>query len=86
MAHVLIDADRPSEPEAPAGTAPFPTPREIKKALDEYIIGQEQAKKKIAVAVYNHYKRISLPAGPAATSRSPRATSSSSDRPGRARP
>lgn len=33
-------------------------PREIKKCLDEYIIGQENAKKAIAVAVYNHYKRI----------------------------
>ncbi|MEO0088415.1 MAG: ATP-dependent Clp protease ATP-binding subunit ClpX [candidate division WOR-3 bacterium] len=35
-----------------------PTPSEIKKFLDEYIIGQEQAKKIISVAVYNHYKRI----------------------------
>jgi len=33
-------------------------PKEIKKALDEYVIGQEVAKKTIAVAVYNHYKRI----------------------------
>ena len=34
------------------------TPREIKKHLDEYVIGQERAKKIISVAVYNHYKRI----------------------------
>jgi ATP-dependent Clp protease ATP-binding subunit ClpX len=34
------------------------TPSEIKKALDEYVIGQDEAKKKISVAVYNHYKRI----------------------------
>jgi ATP-dependent Clp protease ATP-binding subunit ClpX len=34
------------------------TPAEIKKALDEYVIGQENAKKILAVAVYNHYKRI----------------------------
>lgn len=34
------------------------TPAQIKKALDEYVIGQEQAKKSLAVAVYNHYKRI----------------------------
>ncbi len=36
----------------------LPKPQEIKKFLDEYVIGQEQAKKKLAVAVYNHYKRI----------------------------
>jgi len=36
----------------------LPTPLEIKNQLDKYIIGQEQAKKTMAVAVYNHYKRI----------------------------
>jgi ATP-dependent Clp protease ATP-binding subunit ClpX len=36
----------------------LPVPQEIKKLLDEYVIGQEQTKKKLAVAVYNHYKRI----------------------------
>jgi ATP-dependent Clp protease ATP-binding subunit ClpX len=35
------------------------TPESIKKALDEYVIGQDRAKKVLAVAVYNHYKRIS---------------------------
>lgn len=35
-----------------------PKPKEIKEALDEYVIGQEEAKKTLAVAVYNHYKRI----------------------------
>jgi ATP-dependent Clp protease ATP-binding subunit ClpX len=35
-------------------------PQEIKKFLDEYVIGQEQTKKKLAVAVYNHYKRIEI--------------------------
>lgn len=37
------------------------TPPEIKAALDEYVIGQERAKKTLAVAVYNHYKRIDYP-------------------------
>ena len=37
----------------------FPVPRDIKQKLDEYVIGQEDAKRKISVAVYNHYKRIS---------------------------
>ncbi|MEZ5445095.1 MAG: ATP-dependent Clp protease ATP-binding subunit ClpX, partial [Gammaproteobacteria bacterium] len=35
-----------------------PTPQEIKNTLDDYVIGQEQAKKILAVAVYNHYKRL----------------------------
>ncbi len=37
----------------------IPTPAEIKGILDEYVIGQEDAKKTLSVAVYNHYKRIS---------------------------
>ena len=36
----------------------IPTPAEIKSVLDEYVIGQEEAKKTLSVAVYNHYKRI----------------------------
>ena len=40
------------------------TPREINQRLDEYIIGQVQAKKVLSVAVYNHYKRIEANAGP----------------------
>jgi ATP-dependent Clp protease ATP-binding subunit ClpX len=38
----------------------IPPPTEIKAFLDEYVIGQERAKKILAVAVYNHYKRVSL--------------------------
>lgn len=37
-----------------------PQPREIKKKLDEYVIGQDEAKKALSIAVYNHYKRIFL--------------------------
>jgi ATP-dependent Clp protease ATP-binding subunit ClpX len=40
------------------GPKPGLTPYQIKKSLDDYVIGQEQAKKSLAVAVYNHYKRI----------------------------
>ncbi|MFT4111685.1 ATP-dependent Clp protease ATP-binding subunit ClpX [Silvibacterium sp.] len=48
--------------EAPAGAAPahLPKPLEVKAFLDEYVIGQETTKKKLAVAVYNHYKRIQM--------------------------
>ena len=40
-----------------------PTPTEIKDVLDQYVIGQEQAKRALAVAVYNHYKRINAAGG-----------------------
>ena len=48
--------------EAQAGAAPahLPKPAEVKAFLDEYVIGQDQTKKKLAVAVYNHYKRIQM--------------------------
>ena len=43
--------------------AAIPKPREIKAVLDDYVIGQERAKKILAVAVYNHYKRIDSQSG-----------------------
>jgi ATP-dependent Clp protease ATP-binding subunit ClpX len=54
----IIADDRRTEGRA--GHTGLPTPHEIKKFLDEYVIGQETAKKKLAVAVYNHYKRIEI--------------------------
>lgn len=41
----------------------LPSPQEIKRVLDDYVIGQESAKKILAVAVYNHYKRLNAEAG-----------------------
>jgi ATP-dependent Clp protease ATP-binding subunit ClpX len=53
----ILEDDRTA---TPAATTPnqLPKPQEVKTFLDEYVIGQEQTKKKLAVAVYNHYKRI----------------------------
>jgi ATP-dependent Clp protease ATP-binding subunit ClpX len=46
------------EREAAEAVPSIPVPREIKDVLDQYVIGQEDAKKSLAVAVYNHYKRV----------------------------
>jgi len=46
------------EREVAEAITQVPSPREIKDVLDQYVIGQERAKKALAVAVYNHYKRI----------------------------
>jgi ATP-dependent Clp protease ATP-binding subunit ClpX len=53
----ILEDDRAATPTT---TTPnqLPKPHEVKAFLDEYVIGQEQTKKKLAVAVYNHYKRI----------------------------
>ena len=48
------------EQEAAASGTKLPTPHEIKEVLDEYVIGQDAAKKALSVAVYNHYKRLEV--------------------------
>ncbi|MBW2527839.1 MAG: ATP-dependent Clp protease ATP-binding subunit ClpX, partial [Deltaproteobacteria bacterium] len=53
-----IIAEEVEKEEPAAGAAPVPRPQEIKSTLDEYVVGQEQAKKVLSVAVHNHYKRI----------------------------
>lgn len=44
--------------DAPISGAPTLTPRKLKQHLDQFVVGQERAKKVISVAVYNHYQRI----------------------------
>ena len=51
------------EREVSEAITQVPTPSEIKGVLDQYVIGQERAKKTLAVAVYNHYKRINSHSG-----------------------
>jgi ATP-dependent Clp protease ATP-binding subunit ClpX len=53
----ILEDDRTATPESSTPNQ-LPKPQEVKTFLDEYVIGQEQTKKKLAVAVYNHYKRI----------------------------
>ena len=58
------EKSRSTEPkqkkEAATDTVPMPKPQDIKKVLDEYVIGQDRAKRALSVAIYNHYKRIFL--------------------------
>ncbi|MCP5043080.1 MAG: ATP-dependent Clp protease ATP-binding subunit ClpX [bacterium] len=59
-----IIAEEYGQEEAPVQTSRLPKPREIKEALDDYVVGQESAKKILAVAVHNHYRRIEADADP----------------------
>lgn len=55
----MLDEDnQQAAAESVPGAGALPKPKEIKAILDEYVIGQEEAKKTLSVAVYNHYKRI----------------------------
>jgi len=58
IAHSILISDHFKDIELKKKKETYLTPVQIKKALDEYLVGQEEAKKKISVAVYNHYKRI----------------------------
>jgi ATP-dependent Clp protease ATP-binding subunit ClpX len=53
-----IIAEEGEKYEAPVGGAPLPKPADIKAVLDDYVVGQDRAKKVLSVAVHNHYKRI----------------------------
>ena len=54
----IIREETASDKGARGAKSDLPTPREIRHILDSYVIGQDQAKKILSVAVYNHYKRL----------------------------
>ena len=54
----IIEEEMLETPRPKPGIAKLPNPREIKDALDAYVISQERAKRVLSVAVYNHYKRV----------------------------
>ncbi len=56
-----IIAEEAEKEDVRTGTTKVPKPSEIKNVLDEYVIGQNQAKKTLSVALHNHYKRIGHP-------------------------
>jgi len=60
LCHNIITQERKRDKTGKPLFSSIPTPREIKEYLDEYVIGQDKAKKSIAVSVHNHYKRLML--------------------------
>ncbi len=55
---IIRDETPPEAAPSKAGKSDLPTPSEIKDSLDQYVIGQDTAKRILSVAVYNHYKRL----------------------------
>ena len=58
LCHEIIEDDRVQSAPVKAAMDSLPKPKEILETLDQYVIGQDDAKRALAVAVYNHYKRI----------------------------
>src|SRR3954462_11703045 len=58
LAHNIIRQEKRKLTSAQPLFSSIPSPRQIKEYLDQYVIGQEYAKKALAVAVHNHYKRL----------------------------
>ncbi|MGI8964412.1 MAG: ATP-dependent Clp protease ATP-binding subunit ClpX [Thermomicrobiales bacterium] len=54
----IIEEEEPAAPRSEIGVSKIPTPKELYEQLNQYVIGQDNAKKILSVAVYNHYKRI----------------------------
>lgn len=58
QAHHILEEESDEDDGSALGSMDLPKPTEIRARLDEYVIGQDDAKKILAVAVYNHYKRV----------------------------
>ncbi len=58
LCNEIVEEELGAQAKESTESLDLPNPREIKAFLDEYVIGQDNAKKQLAVAVYNHYKRI----------------------------
>ena len=58
QAHHILEEESDDDEAAALGSMDLPKPAEIRARLDEYVIGQDDAKKILSVAVYNHYKRV----------------------------
>lgn len=61
QAHAIVEEEFKKDPGFDTKSIKLLKPREIKAFLDQYVIGQDQAKKILSVAVYNHYKRLNQP-------------------------
>src|ERR1700733_1925019 len=59
LAHNMIRQEKRKLTSAAPMFTTIPSPRQIKEYLDQYVVGQQYAKKALAVAVHNHYKRLS---------------------------
>ncbi|MHC4915376.1 MAG: ClpX C4-type zinc finger protein, partial [Planctomycetota bacterium] len=57
LCNSILDQDQVRREKAP-GFEHIPSPRQIKERLDEYVVGQEKAKRVLSVAVHNHYRRV----------------------------
>src|SRR5215213_3216557 len=78
LAHNIIRQEKRKLSAATPAFTTIPSPRQIKEFLDQYVIGQNYAKKALSVAVHNHYKRLSTQEQPAEGTAAAAAAASSS--------